>query len=326
MSTTSVVIVAYRSGTHLAEGLPVLLRDPSVGDVVVVDNSSDAATAAVVARAGDRVRYVDPGANLGFARGCNLGLRSSTDPVVTFLNPDVLLVRPLTDLVRTCADGGPMILGGGLTEDREGGVLGNVRRRLTLARELGRGVLGSRVSVLPVPVGSGLRPVDQVDGALLMGRRDLLEAMGGFDERFELYFEDVDICDRARGRGAVLLDTRRYGVHAGGSSARTVAATSYCVFRTSRIRYFAKRNGRPGALVALGITAVEVLVRAVTRQPEGGPARRRALLLALREVLRPGSVAVLQAPPAPAGDTAPRTTEHSRVLGPEAQEVGCPPR
>lgn len=299
MTTTSVVIVGYRSSGHLTEGLPVLLGDPSVGDVVVVDNSSDAATAAVCAAAGDRVRYVDPAANLGFARGCNLGMRLTTDPVVTFLNPDVLLVRPLTDLVRTCADGGPMVLGGGLTEGPADPGLGNARRRVTVARELARAVAGSRVSELAVPVGEATRPVDQVDGALLMGRRDVLEALGGFDERFELYFEDVDVCDRARAAGTVVLDTRRYGVHAGGSSARTVAGTSYCVFRTSRVRYLRKLHGRAGAVAGLVITVVETLARAVTRQPEGGRVRARALGLVLRETLRPGSVAVLAGPPVP---------------------------
>jgi GT2 family glycosyltransferase len=293
MTATSLVIVAYRSSAHLADGLPVVLRDPSVGDIVVVDNSSDPATAAVVARFGNRVRYLDPRENLGFARACNLGLQQTVDPVVTFLNPDVLLVRPLTDLVRTCAEGGPMILGGGLTEDATDGVLGNVHHRVTWARELGRAVLGSRVSAAPMDVGVATSPVDQVDGALLMGRRDFLEALGGFDERFELYFEDVDLCERARARGAVLLDTRRYGTHAGGASAKTAVAASYCVFRISRIRYFAKRSGWPGALGALALTVVEALARTVTRQPEGGRARRRALLLALREVARPGSVRVL---------------------------------
>ena len=61
------VLVAYRSAAYLELGLPPLVRDPFVGDVVVVDNSRSPATAEVVARFGDRVRYVDPGGNLGFA-------------------------------------------------------------------------------------------------------------------------------------------------------------------------------------------------------------------------------------------------------------------
>lgn len=297
--TTAVIIVAYRSADHLAQGLPVLAADPAVGDVVVVDNSRDPATAAVVADVGGKVRYVDPGGNIGFARGCNLGLRSSSDPIVTFLNPDVLLVRSLAGLVQAVADGG-RLLGGGLTAGPDDDRLGNARRRVTLRMELGRAVLGSGRSQVPLTVGQAVVPVDQVDGALITGSRNTLEALGGFDERFELYFEDVDLCDRARAMVGVFLDTVRYGVHAGGSSARSAGTASYCAFRISRVRYLAKRHGRAGAIAGAVLTVAEALVRALTRQPEGGRVRRLALRLVLQELRRPGSVCVLdQNPPFP---------------------------
>ncbi|MFQ1003410.1 glycosyltransferase [Modestobacter sp. SSW1-42] len=292
MTRTSVVLVAYRSAGYLERGLPALLRDPAVGEVVVVDNSSDPATARVVGRTDGRVRYLDAGGNLGFARGCNLGMRATDDPVVTFLNPDVLLERSVAELVGVCAADDRVVLGGGLTGEA-GGALGNVRRRETLGVELRRAVLGAASSVQPVRPDTGTVPVPQVDGAFLMAARTFLERLGGYDERFELYFEDVDICDRAREQGRVLLDTRCYGSHAGGGSSRTVAATSYCVFRVSRIRYFAKRGGRPAAAAALLVAVAEVVARTLTRQPEGWRVRWRGLRLSAREAWRPGTVEVL---------------------------------
>jgi N-acetylglucosaminyl-diphospho-decaprenol L-rhamnosyltransferase len=292
VTRTSIVLVAYRSAGYLKRGLPALLRDPAVGEVVVVDNSSDPATERVVDGTGGRVRYLDPGGNVGFARGCNLGMRATGDPVVTFLNPDVGLERSVADLVEACAADDRLVLGGGLTGEA-GGALGNARRRETLGTELRRAVLGARSSVQPVTPDSGTVAVPQVDGAFLMADRTFLELLGGYDERFELYFEDLDLCERAREKGRVLLDTRCYGSHAGGGSSRTVAATSYCVFRVSRVRYFAKRGGRPAAAAALLVTLAEVVARTLTRQPEGGRVRRRALLLSAREAWRPGTVAVL---------------------------------
>ena len=292
MITTSVVVVAFRSCADLRCGLPVLLADPSVGSVVVVDNSSDEATARLVAAAG-RVRYVDPGRNLGFARACNIGMRATEDPVVTFLNPDVLLVRSLRELVESCAADERQLLAGGLRSGAAGTHLGNARRPVTFAGELRRCLLGSRASHLPVPGGTARIPVPQVDGAFVVGSRAFLEDLGGFDERFELYFEDVDLCDRARARGRVVMDTDLWGRHAGGRSSSTVAAVSYTVFRVSRIRYFTKRAGTTGACAALGLTALEALVRSLGRQPEGLRVRLRALALATREVLRPGTVRVL---------------------------------
>jgi N-acetylglucosaminyl-diphospho-decaprenol L-rhamnosyltransferase len=293
VTRTSVVIVAYRSCEELQQGLRPLLEDGSVGDIVVVDNSSDPATAELVGSLRGRVRYLDPGANLGFARGCNLGMRRSRDPVVTFLNPDVELVRELADLVERCAAGGPHLWAGGLTSRPADTSLSNARRAVTLGGELRRAVLGARTSVESVPLRVATRRVAQADGAFLMAGREFLEALGGFDERFELYFEDVDLCDRARSAGGVVMDTRRFGDHLGRASARKAGALSYCVFRVSRIRYFAKRNGLAGALAALLVTAVEMLVRSVTRQPEGWRVRLRALALAGREAGRPGSVRVL---------------------------------
>jgi N-acetylglucosaminyl-diphospho-decaprenol L-rhamnosyltransferase len=293
MTRTSVVVVAFRSADHLERGLPPVMADPDVGDIVVVDNSSDPRTAEVVGRTGGRVRYIDPGENLGFARGCNLGYRSTGDPVVTFLNPDVLLERGLGELVKACLTDGSMVAGGGLAGGAEAGVLLNARRPATLRNELGRAVLGARASQDRRPFGTATTPVAQVDGALLMASRAFLDELDGFDERFELYFEDVDLCSRARERGHVVMDTRRYGTHAGGASSRTVAAASYWVFRVSRVRYFAKRAGVPGAAAAVLISALELVVRTVTRQPEGWSVRRRALLLAGRELLRPGTVRVL---------------------------------
>lgn len=302
MTTASVVIVAFRSAAYLERGLKPLLDDPAVGEIVVVDNSRDPVTADVVAAAGDRVRYVDPGANLGFARGCNLGARSTRDPVVLFLNPDVLLEESVRPLVEACCARGDVLLAGGLghgAEDgsRDDGTLGNARHRATLLRELGRATLGTaRSSSVTLRQGTATVPVDQIDGAFIMATRAFLDRLGGYDERFELYFEDVDLCDRARDAGRVLIDTRRYGSHAAGASFRTASAPAYCVFRVSRIRYFAKRHGRAGALAALAVAALEVLARTATRQPEGLRVRLRALRLSAREVVRPGSARVLGTP------------------------------
>jgi N-acetylglucosaminyl-diphospho-decaprenol L-rhamnosyltransferase len=292
VTRTSVVVVGFRSAEHLERALPPLMADPDVGDIVVVDNSSDPSTADLVRRSNGRVRYVDPGANVGFATACNLGYRSTADPVVTFLNPDVVLERGVGDLVKACLADGSLVVAGALAsgDDR---VLLNARHRVTLWTELRRAVLGARASFDPLPFGSTTTPVAQVDGAFLMSARTFLDALGGFDQRFELYFEDVDLCDRARERGSVVMDTRRYGTHAAGASSRTVAAVSYCVFRVSRIRYFAARAGVRGAVAAVAITTVELVVRTLTRQPEGWTVRLRAMRLAGREVLRPGSVRVL---------------------------------
>jgi N-acetylglucosaminyl-diphospho-decaprenol L-rhamnosyltransferase len=285
-------VVAFRSAAYLEQGLPRVMADPDVGDVVVVDNSSDPRTAEVVERTAGRVRYVDPGANLGFATACNLGYRSTDDPVVTFLNPDVLLDRGLGDLVKACLADGSVVVGGGLAGGPAETALGNARRRVTLWTELHRAVLGARASLDRRPFGTGMTPVAQVDGAFLMAARTFLDALDGFDERFELYLRTWTSATvhapAVRSSWTSSGTAPTPAVRALGRSPPPRTASS-----ASPGSAISPRAGVLGAAAAVAITAVEVIVRTLTRQPEGVSVRLRALRLAGHELVRPGSVRVL---------------------------------
>ena len=96
----------------------------------------------------------------------------------------------------------------------------NARVRVTFGRELVRAALGaSRRRILKVSHASEVA-VDQVDGAYMLVEREYLLS-NPMDERFELYYEDVEFCDRARERGGVSLVGMVCGVHAGGQRIRT---------------------------------------------------------------------------------------------------------
>lgn len=98
-----VVIVAFNSDNLLNGCISGALLDPQVSDVVVVDNSSSANSRRVVlerAKDDSRLRYLDPGKNLGFAKGCNEGASAIQGAThYFFVNPDVQLSRPLAALV-----------------------------------------------------------------------------------------------------------------------------------------------------------------------------------------------------------------------------------
>ena len=198
-----VVVVAYRSAALIAACLRPLLADPGVAHVVVVDNSSDPATEQVcrelVDQAG-RLRY-ETMPNVGYARAVNAGAarRGAGTTHVAVLNPDVALTRPLSELVRRTS-GLPLTIVSGLL-DQGGGCL-NVRPMASLRRELLTAVVGSRAyRVTEVRGERGtLHQVPQIDGSLMVLPVDEFNALGGLDERFELYFEDVDLCRRANAR------------------------------------------------------------------------------------------------------------------------------
>jgi len=293
--TIGVVVVAYRSAPAIAACVRSCLADPAVDSVVVVDNSADVATEEAVGRLGDsRVRYrASP--NLGFAVGCNTGAAELPVDVtwVAFVNPDVELERPLDGLVSLPEVATACVVGAHVESPRSPGVP-SARRAVSRRRELSKAVVGSRAYAME-PLGDSPVHVDQVPGALLLIRRADLDRLGGFDERFELYYEDVDLCARAARLGGCVFVPMRWGRHAGGASAATVGERAYVAGRVSRMRYL--RKHRPGVFteLSLGVMAgAEAVTRTLARGPEGRRGRADGLRAQWREWLVPGSVRSLR--------------------------------
>lgn len=125
--------------------------------------------------------------NPGFGVAANHGAQRGDAPWILFLNPDCRLARSgleeLRDFLRRhprVAAVGPRLVSPGGVEQRPGGVRPTSLRRLLEPATWARG--------LRTP-----REVEWVAGTCLLVRRDAFEAVGGFDPRFFLYFEDVDL-------------------------------------------------------------------------------------------------------------------------------------
>lgn len=284
------VVVAYRSAGTLEACLTALLADVNVAEIVVVDNSSDARTAALVdcmAKTAQRVRVqtIDPGHNLGFAAACNLGVSLSSAPVLAFVNPDVKLTRELSSLVLRLGSGS--IVAGGLIGPF--GSIANVRGDCTLAVELRRALLGTP-PVQPVAPDGSTRSVPQVDGALLLVERATLLRHGSFKEDFPLYYEDVELCWRVRRQGGqVIVHAAAYGTHAGGVSSGA-NPRSYAALRISRLRWLRLRYGTLGGLSGVALCWLELITRAAGQAPEGLNTRWRAVRACTHELRRANSV------------------------------------
>jgi N-acetylglucosaminyl-diphospho-decaprenol L-rhamnosyltransferase len=298
-----VVIVAYASGVLLRECIAGVLMDAMVTTVVVVDNSSDMQSKDVVtdlAVMDARLRYIDPHVNLGFAAGCNAGvseLREWTH--VFFVNPDVTLSRPLSSLLEYLDASDQVIVAGRLCSPRNASGI-NARPIVSLRRELKKAFLGGRVYKQSWGVRLAMeidKPyvVGQVDGALLGMSAETYSLLSGFDQQFELYYDDVDICARAKAFGGCLFVPEAWGTHVGGASSSKVSGLAYCLRTISRARYFRKHFGRSKAtnLMILVVAVAEFITRTLTCQSEGSRARVCSVKLQLREVIWPGSVVLL---------------------------------
>ncbi|MFA5883695.1 MAG: glycosyltransferase [Acidimicrobiia bacterium] len=233
-----VVIVAYANRDEIADCVTRAQRLPGVGDVIVVDHGSDGA-ADVAEAVGARVLR-DP-SNPGFGSGQNHGVTLTSAPYVLLLNPDAVPddegIAAGLAVLEECDDvaavqGVITNRATGVPERSRGRELGPVhllgravgaRRLLGVApvRAMARrvGVLADHVDRVP----DAPESVESLAATALLVRRAAFDAIGGFDESYFLYGEDLDLCRRFRAGGWTLLALPdRFAWHEGGASAATV--------------------------------------------------------------------------------------------------------
>jgi N-acetylglucosaminyl-diphospho-decaprenol L-rhamnosyltransferase len=205
----AVVVVTYESAAHIGETLRAVAEQMADGDeLVVVDNGSADGTV-------DAARAAAPGAtvvartdNVGFAGGCNAGAAASHAPLLLFLNPDARPAAGCLDELRRAAGERPgwdawqalVTMDGGATINTAGNV----------AHYLGIGWAGG----CGEPVETAPRePVEAAfaSGAALVVRREAWERLGGFDEHYFMYCEDMDLGLRVwlSGRGVGVAPAAR---------------------------------------------------------------------------------------------------------------------
>lgn len=248
-----IVIVSYNARADLEECLDSLAAAPPTvpHEIVVVDNGSTDGGPAMVRERWPSVRLLPQPRNLGFAAGCNIGIRATAAGLILLLNGDTLVpagaIDRLVDRLRASDDvavAGPRLVDAeGLPELSLGPMispLGELRQKILmglLARRVGPAI--SRVRGLT----SVERYPDWVSGACLLVRRADAEAVGLLDERYFLYTEDVDFCAAIRARGRrVLFTPAAEVVHLRGRSRASASAAAERAYRASQLAFYAKHH------------------------------------------------------------------------------------
>lgn len=179
------------------------------GEVMVVDNASADGTADIVRRIAGRMsglQVIEPGANLGFAAANNLAIAQATGEYLLLLNPDTELTPRAIETLVDCARQHQAAIVGARHRNPDGSLQPSVRQLPTF------GVLALHLLKLHrlLPNLGYLRryyargfaygrtqPAEQVAGSCLLVSRAALSRLGTLDERFGLWFEEVDLCRRA---------------------------------------------------------------------------------------------------------------------------------
>jgi N-acetylglucosaminyl-diphospho-decaprenol L-rhamnosyltransferase len=229
------VVVNHDGGHHLESCVRSLLALGTGGSrpdqVVVVDNASRDGSADALAAAfahEPTVRVVWTGANLGYAKAANRGIAVTRAPVVAVLNADTVVQPGAAAAVLRCLAGderigavGPRIL------EVNGATYPSARRIPSFRDAAGHGVLFFVWPTNPFTRRyretdadpDAVRDVDWVSGSAVWLRRSALDDIGGWDERYFMYLEDVDLGWRLGRHGwRVVYDPEGAVVHVGGAS------------------------------------------------------------------------------------------------------------
>ncbi|MCX5800931.1 MAG: glycosyltransferase [Candidatus Eisenbacteria bacterium] len=210
MSEVSVIVVNYRTEEYLSECLESLKKSSSLAglEIILIDNSRGRGAAEILTRHFPGAKLIENEKNLGYAKAVNQGLGVSTSEFVFVLNPDTAAregsLDELVEFMRTHPDAG--IVGPKLV-NADGTIQLSCRRFYTMKTILLRRTFLGKVFKNSASVKRHLmlewdhkstREVDWVLGAAMMVRKAAMSEVGPMDERFFLYFEDVDWCYRMR--------------------------------------------------------------------------------------------------------------------------------
>lgn len=250
LADLAIVVVTWQSAADLPPLFASLAAARAAGaELVVVDNASPDDTVAVVRRLAPDAMLITNSANRGFAAGANQGLVASRRRFVLFLNPDTVVAPATLPRALAYLEGLPAVGVVGCRTLNEDGTPQPTVDRFHSVRGLvaevwrgGRGEPGRPRGTAPEE--SGL--VDWVYGSFLLGRREAFDAVGGFDEAYEMYGEDLDLCHRLRAAGwGVAYCAEATVVHHGNrSGARRYGAARDLAVLQGTLRFFRRRRGR----------------------------------------------------------------------------------
>jgi GT2 family glycosyltransferase len=252
----SIVIVAWNVREQLTDCLQSLDRCPprEACEVFVVDNASTDGTAEAVRRGFPGVTVLANEKNCGFAAANNQGFALAHGEYVLVLNPDTIVPPRALDILCAFMDRRPEVGAcGPRLLNAAGTVQPSARRFPSFRASLHRHTVFRHLPVFRQQHHQWLmrdfrhdeeRDVDQLMGAALFLRRAALDQVGGMDERFFMYYEEVDLCYRLRQAGwRIVFVPEATITHLGGESSRQAPVAARIMAIDSLLRYFRKHRG-----------------------------------------------------------------------------------
>ncbi len=277
-----IIVVNWNSGnliTELLNSFEKISDKQSVGHLIIVDNASsdDSLQKVEQGQWSTPVKIIKNSENLGFSKACNLGAKQSDEKYILFLNPDTLIyegsITKSIDFLEKAeaSDGKNKFAACGIQLVDEFNVPNRSCARIPSFKNFLFSSLGLN-TVFPNRFHGVLirewkhnstQEIGHVIGAFYLVRREVFEQFNGFDERFFLYYEDLDFSTTLHNNGykiAFLSNVR--AVHVGGGCSQRIKSKRLSYSYLSKILYIRKHfNFFQSVLLIFVILTIEPIMR-----------------------------------------------------------------
>lgn len=233
----SIIIVNYQSEKYLAKCLASVKEKVLAVDYEIITVNNDS----LDIECPSETRLINMGKNIGFGAACNLGARSAQGEILWFLNPDTEIISSdIRNLLNEFGKNdkpaviGPKLIGGG--EKVQEWIAG---KKVTIMST----ILNNFGYKRDKKIWESVVPVEcaWVTGAAMFICKNIFDQLGGFDEKFFMYFEDIDLCRRVRQLGFKVSYFPDFKVKHFGGKSFLDKKTQKKLYYISQRRYFEKQ-------------------------------------------------------------------------------------
>lgn len=273
MIDVSVVVVTYREDLDLLKAcFDSVARSRNISyELIVVDNGANEATRGLL-HAYDRVQYLSNAQNLGFAAAVNIGMRQAGGRYVLLLNPDAKFEENTLAAMITHLDEDQNVgIASCLIKYPDGTIQESIRRFPSLKDQLMimlklphlfRRLRSVDHYMMREAEPHRTQDVDSIMGAFMFIRRDLMEEIGLFDERYFMWFEEVDYCRMAHDAGWKIRHYADISIEhlKGHTFAKLATLRKQKWIRASLRKYMRKHHGNFAWMILWLLTPLFVLL------------------------------------------------------------------
>lgn len=247
----SFIIANYRSRNYLDKCLRSLKNNAKGFSFEIVIVNEDEDNLNIGDFGGLEIKIININKNAGFGKSVNIGSREAMGRYFCFLNPDTLLVSEnINAIINEFERKGTIgIIGPKIISEKNQAQWWSAGKDATLLDLIGNNIGFQRSK--KIWESKEKIPCDWVSGAALFIRRELFQKLGGFDENFFMYYEDIDLCRRAKKIGSEVIyfpavEIRHFG---GKSFPKSADGLQKKYFYNSQDYYFKKHFGRKTAFI-----------------------------------------------------------------------------